>query len=342
MNLKKKPTIADIAREAEVSKTTVSFYLNGKTDNMSAATREKIAAVILRHNYRPSAAARMLGSDRSGLIGVLIGDITNSFANHLVKGIDLVCRERSCQLIVGNSDYDPAEEARHLERMIDMKVDGIILQPTANLLMTGNKLDAAGVPVVYIDSKIDDDHHWVVTDNYQASFTAMEACVRRGYDRFLMLTADPNVLTSRMERYQGCKNALHGKGVTLAVEQIGPATPEDYIFKLVQDYLAPGHRLLVFAPNCWLLPKVFTALAPLRAFMPGELGLLGFDNQEWCDFSYPSVSTIVQPAAREGETAARILFGAIEQQEDAQKNAVLECGIRWRQSVWEEEGTSNG
>lgn len=329
--MNKKYTIADIAREAGVSKTTVSFFLNGKTDKMAPATWQRVEEVVRRHNYRPSAAARMLGAEHSGLIGVLIGDITNSFANHLVKGIDRVCREHSCQIIIGNSDYDPLEESRHLERMIDMKVDGIILQPTASLLTAGDKLDAAGVPVVYIDSKIDDEHHWVVTDNYQASFSALKTCVKRGYDRFLMLTADPRVLTSRMERFRGCEDALRGR--ELAVERMDSATPEGRILHLVREELARPGRLLVFVPNCWLLPKVFTALEPLRPFMPDRLGLLGFDNQEWCGFAYPSVSTVVQPADREGETAAEILFGAIRKDGTAQKNAVLECAVHWRQSV---------
>ena len=79
MDNERKVTIKDIAEMAGTSKTTVSFYLNGKTEKMSEDTKAKIAAVIKKTNYRPSIVARSLNSKNSKLIGVLIGDITNTF-----------------------------------------------------------------------------------------------------------------------------------------------------------------------------------------------------------------------------------------------------------------------
>ena len=88
MDNERKVTIKDIAEMAGTSKTTVSFYLNGKTEKMSEDTKAKIAAVIKKTNYRPSIVARSLNSKNSKLIGVLIGDITNTFSNQIVKGIE--------------------------------------------------------------------------------------------------------------------------------------------------------------------------------------------------------------------------------------------------------------
>ena len=110
--MKDKITIRDIAERAGTSKTTVSFFLNGKTDKMSEETQARIAQVIKETNYRPSIAARSLNAKETRLIGVIIGDITNTFANQIVKGIDDFARDNRYQLIVGNSNYNFQNEKR--------------------------------------------------------------------------------------------------------------------------------------------------------------------------------------------------------------------------------------
>lgn len=86
--MQRKVTIKDIAELAKTSKTTVSFYLNGKFDKMSEETKNRIKSTIEATNYKPSIAARSLNAKSTKLIGVVIGDITNSFSNQIVKGIE--------------------------------------------------------------------------------------------------------------------------------------------------------------------------------------------------------------------------------------------------------------
>ena len=115
--MKEKITIRDIAERAGTSKTTVSFFLNGKTDKMSEETQARIAQVIKETNYRPSIAARSLNAKETRLIGVIIGDITNTFANQIVKGIDDFARDNRYQLIVGNSNYNFENEKGYVNRV---------------------------------------------------------------------------------------------------------------------------------------------------------------------------------------------------------------------------------
>lgn len=83
--MQRKVTIKDIAELAKTSKTTVSFYLNGRFDKMSEETKNRIKSTIEATNYKPSIAARSLNAKSTKLIGVVIGDITNSFSNQIVK-----------------------------------------------------------------------------------------------------------------------------------------------------------------------------------------------------------------------------------------------------------------
>lgn len=326
----KRITIQTIADEAQVSKSTVSCYLNGRTEKMSAETRDRIAGVIRKYDYRPSAAARLLTAGRSCLLGVVVCDITNGFANRLVKGIAQVCRESGYQILVGTSEYDPDAELLHLERMVGMKVDGVILQPTGQQDASLALLRRAGIPAVCIDSKPEGAPLWVATSNYRSVFDAVSCCLRMGYSRCLLLSAEPGLLTSRQERYQACLDAAAQAGIPCRAELIGPNTPDGEILRLAGQ---SDGRTLIFVPSCWLLPKVFRALAPLHHEIPGRLGLLGFDNEEWADFSVPSVSTIVQPAFQEGATTAALLIDNLLGKPDIPRNATLECDIRLRSST---------
>lgn len=335
MTVKKKHTISDIALEAGVSKTTVSFFLNGKRDKMTAETWARVEAVVKKYDYRPSTAARMLGAQHSGLIGVLICDITNSFANHMVKGIEEVCRNNGQQILIGNTDYDPIVERQHIERMIDMKIDGLIWQPTAYPKEQIEKLEKAGIPLVCIDSKPPEVQHWVVTNNYRATFDAVSTCLKKGYDHCLMFAAEPDSLISRRERFDGCVEAATALGIPCHVEILDNETAPSTILQLAQAHMAAhnSQHTLIFVPNCWLLPQVFGALQPLHSKMPQKFGLLGFDNAEWAGVSSPSVSTILQPDFQEGKAAATILCNIIRQVEGQNTTVTMPCHMVWRGST---------
>ncbi|MFV0550349.1 MAG: LacI family DNA-binding transcriptional regulator [Anaerorhabdus sp.] len=328
-----KLTINDIARLSATSKTTVSFYLNGKTDKMSQSTQERIKNVIEKTNYQPNAIARSLNAKSMQLIGVIIGDITNTFANQIVKGIDDVAKEKDYQLIIGNSNYDFKVERQYIERMLAMGVDGFIVQPTIEFELIEKELLSQSKPIVYIDSQSRNTKGlWVKTNNYEAVLEATEGLIAKGYTNFIMITADPSVLTTRMERARGFKDALALKGVECKTMIISNDTTSDEIKKYIDNNIK-DEKTCVFVPNCWGLPKVFLALKDYRHLIPDKLGLLGFDNLEWTEFSFPTVSTIVQPAYNEGEKAARILIDRIEGCNEEAPNQILKCHINFNEST---------
>ena len=167
--MKEKITIRDIAERAGTSKTTVSFFLNGKTDKMSEETQARIAQVIKETNYRPSIAARSLNAKETRLIGVIIGDITNTFANQIVKGIDDFARDNRYQLIVGNSNYNFENEIGFVNRMLAMGVDGFIIQPSSHLAELIPKIKQENKDVVFIDSQVSmDKEKWVKTHYFES------------------------------------------------------------------------------------------------------------------------------------------------------------------------------
>lgn len=329
---KKRVTINDIAQMTGTSKTTISFYLNGKTDRMSETTRERIREAIEKTGYEPSPLARGMNSKRSNLMGVIIGDITNAFSNQIVKGITSVADEAGYRVLVSSSNFSKEDELAYIDRLIAVGVDGFIVQPTAQFKKIMTSIEDAGKQLVFIDSKFYDyASSWIKTDNYEASYQAVQECIERGYERFLLVTAAPGLLSSRIERYSGFVDALSEKKI--GFEQFDIAD-EGVDIPALQEFLRRNidgtTPTLVFAPNCWALPDIYIAMREFYPLMPSTVELLGFDNTEWAGVANPAPAIIVQPAPEEGRQAARLLIDLIEGGNDIERHQVLSCSTQWR------------
>ncbi len=328
---KKRVTINQIAAMAGTSKTTVSFYINGKTERMSEDTQRRIKKAIDETGYEPSPLARGMNAKQSFLVGVVIGDITNAFANQIVKGIDDVIAAEGYRMLVCNSNFSKQNELAYIERLLALGVDGFIVQPTAQFKEITRQISDAGKPLVFIDSKLYDfASNWVKTDNYEASYQAAEACIEKGYERFLIVTATPGLISSRVERVGGFVDALEGHGLaytqfTIENDQVDEGALKEFLAKEI-DGETPT---LIFAPNCWALPDIYRSCRDFYPLMPGRVGLLGFDNTEWAEVASPSVSVVVQPAREEGASAARILLDAIAEKGETDPHQVLGCRVQW-------------
>lgn len=334
MSKKNKITINEIASLANTSKTTVSFYLNGKFDRMGEETKNRIAKVIEETGYQPSAVARSLNSKSMKLIGVIIGDITNTFANQIVKGIDEIAREKNYQLIVGNSNYDFEQEANYVDRMLAMGVDGFIIQPTIQFNGLIDKIKAQNKKIVFIDSQTSmEDNAWVKTNNYEAVLNVTTQLIDKGYEDYILITADPSVLSTRQERTNGFIHALELQDIPYKQHIVENDVSSEELSDVFEEIIDTSKNTLVFAANCWLLPLVYVGLKDSDHLQSDDIGLVGFDNTEWTVLSSPTVTTIVQPAMEEGRVAAKILIDHIEDLHNEAPQQILPCTVNYMDST---------
>lgn len=329
---KKRITIKDIAEMAGTSKTTVSFYLNGKTERMSEETQRRIRETIERTGYAPNPLARGMNAKQSKLIGVVIGDVTNEFSNRIVKGIGSIVDEAGYRLLCCSSNYSPENERAYIDRLLALGVDGFIVQPTSQFKDIAQDIEAAGKNLVFFDSKYYDyTSSWVKTDNYEATYRTVKACAERGYRRFLLIAAAPQLLSSRIERFSGFVDALETEGTGFTQLEIEPGKVDvEEIRQFLRTNIDGETPTLVFAPNCWALPDVYVAMREFYPLMPEKVGLVGFDNFDWTGVASPSVTCIEQPAFEEGREAARILIDLLESDEKKSTHQELGCDVQWR------------
>lgn len=331
--MKDRITISDIAKRAMVSKTTVSFYLNGHFYKMSEETRNRIREVIEATGFQPNAAARSLNAKQTQLLGVVIGEITSSFANQLIKGLTEYVQQRGYQLILGSSSFQNGIERKCIESMYRMGVDGFLVQPSPQFESMWNTM-GIDKPLVYFDSPpLDTSVTYVKTDSYGAVYESIQMAVRKGYTHFAMVTADPGMVITRQERLNGFRDCLNECGVTYDTIHAEQETSLEELRKALTPLLSEHENLCIFAINNRLLKKVFQALEDYRYLIPQRLGLLGMDANEWNYLVMPPITTIQQPAAEEGVVAGKLLIDAIEKKDEEKQNCILKCKINEQAST---------
>ncbi len=330
--MKHKTTINDIAELAGVSKATVSFFLNGKYDKMSEQTCERIRQAIEDTGYHPSVAARTLNSKSAHLYGVIIGNITKTFANNVVKGIEDFANENDFMTIVASSEFSPERERTYIKSMLALGVDGFLIQPTVNFdeIYKVMRIDK---PIVFFDSAPPSRNQmYVKTDNYDSVKNATIKLLEKGYSYFVIVSNNPYVLQTRIERVKGCIDVLESRDINHELIIInGEATADDLAGKL-RPLLDSRSNACVFAMNSNLLELTYAAMEPYLDRIP-EIGLIGFDDERWCRYVSPSITTISQPAYEEGYTAGKVLMDAIRGEQKAGRATVLHSTLIERDST---------
>lgn len=334
MNERKKLTIKDIALKANTSKTTVSFYLNEKFDKMSYDTRKRIEKVIEETNYTPNIMAQSLKSKKSRLIGVIVADITNPFSNNIVKGIDDIARKEDYQIIFGNSNFEYINEKKYIERMLDMGVDGFIVQPTMQFDKLVAAIEKAGKKIVCVDRVSPKfKGKYVKTNNYDITFKAITQLYNRGYEEFIFISEDLDTSITRIERKNGFIDAIQSIGANSNIIKVESQTYYIELSKELMKYINISKKVAIFAAHDKILQKVFRASKYIGWDIPNQVGIIGFDNWNWTIYASPSVTTIDQPTYQEGKHATKLLIDMIENRDSVLDSAVFDCNIAWKEST---------
>lgn len=307
--MKKKITIQDIANEANVSKTTVSFYLNSKFEKMSESTKEKIRKVIETHQYRPNITAQSLKSKKTKIIGIIVADITIDFSNLLVKGADVILDELGYQIIVGSSNFNFEREKNYINRMLDMGVDGIIVQPSNELIESGKKLINKQCPIIYVDSvnpSIQKDEVLIKTKDIEVIDESFDVLTTFNYNKYIFVTEDVSLLQVREDRLNGFNKSAKKRNLNTSV--IYFEDPKQLKNSLKNEL---DGKTLLYCSNGRVTQHTFNCLREMNIDIPNQVGLIGFDSWAWTKYSTPKITTINQPNFEEGQAAAKKIINLI-------------------------------
>ncbi|MGE7666766.1 LacI family DNA-binding transcriptional regulator [Ureibacillus composti] len=311
----KKITISDVASEANVSKSTVSQYLNNRFEYMSEDTRQKIQDAIETLNYRPNIVARSLKQKSTKTVGVIVANIVHSFSTQVINELEINLHKHGFHMIVCNSNDQPEKEREHIEVLISKQVDGIIVFPTTGNIDLFEKLYKQHFPIIFIDRKIDSlPIPSVLLDNKLASKLAVDAFVEKGYRNIAFITnAIDQPITPRVERLQGFKEAMESYGLSVSKGHLN-AVPVNRIQQRLSELFNEVQPDGILVANDRVLIELLRFVKQKGIKIPSDIGIIGIDEVPFASFFDPPICTIEQPFQQIALQAATILVEKIQSQ----------------------------
>ncbi|MEG2085088.1 MAG: LacI family DNA-binding transcriptional regulator [Clostridia bacterium] len=324
-------TIKDIAKMTKLGYATISAYLNGVT--VRPKNKIAIEKAIAELGYVRNEYARGLKTRKTMTIGVLIPELNNTFSTTIISEIEDCLLSKGYGVIVCDCKTDISLEERSLRFLMSKMVDGLVIMP---INTDGKLIDIAtdrGIPTVVIDRITENKKaSYVVINNEEASFEAVNKLVELGHKNIALITGNQNIYTAR-ERTNGYKRALEGKNALredlifdglLSVE--GSYTAMKNIIEKRLDITA------LFVTNYEMTLGAIIAINELGKKIPQDYSFIGFDNQELSRIFSPKLATVNQPLKEIGQKAARKLLAIIDG-EDTAETIILDAEISEGDSI---------
>ncbi|CUW15932.1 MULTISPECIES: LacI family DNA-binding transcriptional regulator [Leuconostoc gelidum group] len=312
--MKNNKTMRDVADLAQVSKTTVSRYINGHTERMSAKTQQKIEETILAIGYRVNSHAQSLAQKRTFLIGMVVADMTNMFSSLLFNGADEIAHDKNYQIILMTSSNSINREEQQINKLLDMRVDGIILQPINKDATQYNYLKSNGTHTIIVDRSIKPSI-WpeVLTDNYKYSHIMTEYIYRKGYKKILVISEQVDDNNSRISRIKAAQDVALKQNIDFDIIEMHHDMKDSDIYDLLMEKTnLLQDKVAIYVIKGDLLLKIVKILISFDISFPEQLGIAAFDDWVISELINPPITTIRQDATTMGKVAVSNLIEMIE------------------------------
>lgn len=326
-------TIYDVARRAQVSAATVSRVLNGR-NTVDPDLADRVLKAVTDLGYRRNSMARNLRQQRSSLWAVIISDVENPFFTSMVRGVEDVASSAGYSVVLCNSDEDPAKEADYISVALEEQMAGVIISSSTDSAENISQLVEASCPVVVIDREIEGvEADAVLVDNEHGAEVATAHLIEQGFANIACITG-PRHLSTAVQRLSGYWRALEAAGrpadeSLVRYSDFRERGGHEAMAALLESGRAPG---AVFVANNLMTVGVMECLSERGVSVPGDVGVVGFDEIPWADLVRPSISTVAQPTYDEGRRAAQLLVQRLAEPDVVPTREVLESTLHVRDS----------
>ncbi len=307
-----RPTIADVAARAGVSKATVSRVMSGNYDYMRADTRARVEQAIDELDYRPSSVARSLTSKRTYTAAVMVSDVGNPFYADVIHGAEDAALDENYTLYLCNTNYDLDRGLCLVQSFIDKQVDGVLIMSSTMSDEWLEELARNRVPVVVLDWEVRVKEQAVsaIEVDYSSGISeAVKHLLDLGHRQFAHISGPLGLQTSR-DRRDAFIQALKLQGINPADVPVaeGNLRIDGGRAAMKQLLSASNQPTAVFAANDL---SAMGALAESRLqglTIPDDLSVIGLDDVWLASQTDPPLTTVALPRYQIGKIAVEQLF----------------------------------
>lgn len=299
-----KPKLDDVARLANVSKTTVSRVLNNR-GYISQSTKDKVYSAMKTLNYQPNSVARQLYNQKTNIIGLLFPTVSNPFFGELIYKLENKLYDKGYMVIIGNSINNPAKETYYMEQLLSKQVDGLIVGTHNIGIQQYNKLN---LPIVAIDRIVNDDIPDIRSDNYNGGIQATHRLIKAGAKKIIHTNGPTNINSPanlRQNAYEETMLSHHLEPITYTIDFSLKNDVKQEIFKSIFNEHPDVEA--IFASNDIDAIQIINLAKQLGYSIPDDLKVIGYDGTPTIQKVAPYLTTIVQPIEDIAEKAIEIL-----------------------------------
>ncbi|MNU96251.1 HTH-type transcriptional regulator KdgR [compost metagenome] len=326
----KRTSLADIAESLNVSKSTVSFVLNGKGKqfNISETTQRLILEKAKELNYVPNYFAKGLREGKTQTIGLVLADISNPFYSELSKAIQESLYEKGYSLFIVSTNDDVTMELKLIRDLILRSVDALIIAPCNGIPALKPVLDETPIPVVWVDRIGDEFADFVGVDNYMESSMLIKRFSKKPAKVGVLHPKRSDVMTIQL-RIDGSKSACEKQGIPFELASLTENVDESVarVKQMIEDgvdsFVALNNKVALHAIN---------ALNILKVEIPKKVRIISFDDSEAFSYFAPPVTALSQPVGEIGKETVERLMDRLRESTENRKHLMMECSFIERKS----------
>ncbi|SDH17790.1 LacI family DNA-binding transcriptional regulator [Chitinophaga filiformis] len=308
-------TIYDIARELNISATTVSRGLQDHP-TISKKTKKKIFELAEQLGYRSNHFARSLRNQKTNTFGIIVPRLNSHFMSSVIAGIENAANEHGFSLLIAQSSESSVKEASSVRTMFDSRVDGLLVSLAVDTTELNHfeHFFKKNIPVIFFDRVMPHENSVnILIDNRQAAYNATRHLIEQGCRRIMHITA-PTLQNVYKDRLKGYKEALGEHKIKFR---------EDYVVitNLSQEAGAEVAKSIlkmktlpdgVFVSNDSCAVGCMLALKEQGIRIPEDIAFAGFNNDPVTQVIEPHLTTINYSGYEMGQVAARHLINHVK------------------------------
>ncbi len=318
-----KITIKEIAKEAGVSIATVSMILNNKDKNITHATRMRVLDAVKKYNYVPNAMAGSLVTQKTHIVGLILPDITNPFFPGIARGAEDKANESGYSIIFCNTDDKLEVEEKYIESLTKKMADGIIIAHSSSSEKMSEILERCKVPIILIDRDFYSDKICgkVLVNNLEGAYKGVSYLINKGYTSIAFLSGSLKTRTAR-DRLDGYKKALSDNGLVYDEKLVKYGEYKiEWGKDGINELLSENRQFdSIFCGNDLIAIGAVKELKKNGYSIPGDVGVMGFDDIYLAGLVEPSLTTVRQPNYQMGYQAMELLLETLNDPDKKNNN----------------------
>lgn len=329
--MKRKITLKDIARELDVSISTVSKALKN-SEEIGRDTKDKIQAFAKLYNYKPNNIAISLKNKRTRNIGVIIPDIVHHFFTTVFRGIEQYANTKGYNVIVCVSDESFNKEVINMEMLANGSIDGFIMALAGETQLKNDynhlrEITEQGIPLVLFDRVTDEIQcDKVIIDDEVAAYQVVKKLIKAGRKRIALITTE-GYLNVSAKRAEGYYRALKEHNLPIDEKLVLQLPYQQKVETKSEQFFKDNKADAVLCVNEIFAVKCMGIVQNLGYRIPEDIAFIGFTDGILSHYSTPTLTSVDQHGEIMGETAAQMLIHKIERDHEIEEEEVFETKI---------------